>query len=106
MKDRWPTLRRTVKGDYVLWAQQHLIAAGQAVKADGIYSAAMEGAVAAFQGQNGLPVTGQIDAATWRALLTRDPARVSWKKRNPAFVTTKAATSSARHNEIAGKPGP
>ncbi len=105
VKDRWPTLRRTFKGDYVLWAQQHLIAAGQAVKADGIYSTAMVSAVEAFQGQNGLPVTGAIDSATWRALLARDPAKVSWKKRNPAFVTPRSAASSTRRSEIAGKPG-
>ena len=105
VKDRFPVLGRGARGDYIVWAQQHLVAAGAALKPDGIFSPETERAVEAFQAQSGLPVTGDLDAATWRALLARDPVPVSWKKRNPAFVTDKAASARSGRSEIADKPG-
>ena len=62
----------------VVWAQQHLLAAGQTVKTDGIYSATTEQAVVNFQTFNALPVTGRLDPATWAALLSHAPAPVDW----------------------------
>ncbi len=35
------------------------------ISVDGIYGPETAGAVAAFQGANGLPVTGEVDSATW-----------------------------------------
>lgn len=35
---------------------------------DGVYGSGMEAAVREFQASRGLPVTGRVDAATWRAV--------------------------------------
>jgi hypothetical protein len=74
----FPTLGRGSRGDVVVWAQQHLLAAGQAVKVNGTYDAATEQAVRNFQTAAGLPVTGQADLATWPLLLRYQPAPVDW----------------------------
>jgi hypothetical protein len=74
------------KGDLVVWAQQHLNGAGQSVAVTGTYDATTQQAVAQFQASAGLPATGQIDTATWNALLRVAPVAVDW---------TAAASSSA-----------
>jgi len=89
-KDRFPVLARNSRSDMVVWAQQHLVAAGAALKVDGILSPATEAAISAFQTQNGLAATGKLDAATWRKLLDRDPAAVQWTK-EPGFVRPRSA---------------
>jgi hypothetical protein len=68
-----PTVGRGARGDFVVWAQQHLITAGQSVTADGGYGAQTETAVRNFQSRAALPVTGSIDAPTWQALLRYAP---------------------------------
>ncbi|MGN6189546.1 MAG: peptidoglycan-binding domain-containing protein [Conexibacter sp.] len=80
----WPTLKAGSdgkvgsKGDLVVWAQQHLLGAGEPVTVDGQYGADTASAVADFQTRNGLPVTGQIDPLTWPVLLQATPAPVDW----------------------------
>ena len=74
----YPTLARGSRGDVVVWAQEHLLAAGQPVKVKGVYDASTEQAARTFQTVSGLPVTGQIDLATWPALLRYQPALVDW----------------------------
>lgn len=61
-----PLLARGARGNAVTVVQQQLIKVGTSLKggADGIYGAATEAAVRAFQTAKGLTVTGQIDAAT------------------------------------------
>jgi hypothetical protein len=71
-------LGRGAKGDLVIWAQQHLNSAGQTVTVDGDYGPATQQAVTNFQASNGLPATGQVDTATWNALLRYAPAPVNW----------------------------
>jgi hypothetical protein len=66
------------KGDLVVWAQEHLNGAGQAVAVTGTYDAATQQAVAQFQAGAGLPATGQIDTATWNALLRVAPVTPDW----------------------------
>jgi hypothetical protein len=66
------------KGDLVVWAQQHLNGAGQSVAVTGTYDATTQQAVAQFQASAGLPATGQIDTATWNALLRVAPVGVDW----------------------------
>jgi len=74
----YPTLKRGARGDLVLWVQEHLIAAGQSVATDGSFNAATETAVSNFQTARALLVTGQVDAATWDALLRYQPAAPNW----------------------------
>jgi hypothetical protein len=67
-------------GDLVVWAQEHLVAAGQQISIDGDFGPATQSAVENFQTQHGLPVTGVIDAPTWAALLRYRPVAVKWVK--------------------------
>jgi hypothetical protein len=73
-----PLLKRGGRGDLVVWAQEHLIAAGQQISVNGIYGAGTFAAVRAFQEAHGLPVDGAIGTATWRALLAFAPYRMRW----------------------------
>jgi len=77
-----PVLKRRSRGDLVVWAQEHLRAAGQVqLPVTGIFGKRTKGAVRAFQEDQGLPVDGVIGMATWRALLTFDPVRPRWAGR-------------------------
>ncbi len=95
----WPTLtvgsggKVGSRGDLVVWAQQHLLGAGQTVGVDGQFGAGTASAVRAFQSANNLPVTGQVDAETWPVLLKTAPAAVDW---------TAKARASARGARAAG----
>ena len=44
--------------------QQALKGQGENVKADGVWGPATQAALKHYQGQNGLPTTGQVDQAT------------------------------------------
>jgi hypothetical protein len=83
------TLAKGKQGDLVIWAQQHLKGAGQPVTVDGDFGAATEAAVQSFQASAGLPVTGQIDTATWQALLQHAPAPAKWAASSTAPKTAK-----------------
>lgn len=71
-----PVLKKGIKSETV-WAMQNLLlAAGYEMKsgdtvygADGSFGGATRRAVEKFQVENGLAVTGECDAATWRKLL-------------------------------------
>jgi murein L,D-transpeptidase YcbB/YkuD len=91
------TLAKGKKGDLVRWAQQHLKGAGQTLTADGDFGAGTVTAVKNFQTGAGLPPTGEIDTATWQALLEHAPAKVS---RAP-----KTAKLPARRYEIGPRSG-
>ncbi len=58
-----------LKGEAVRLAQRHLIALGfgQVGRPDGDFGGKSDRAVRAFQQELGLPVTGAVGAATWRA---------------------------------------
>ncbi len=74
-----PLLRKGSRGDLVVWAQEHLIAAGQTtLPVTGIYASKTSAAVAAFQAQNGLLADGQLGTDTWNKLLTYTPVKVPW----------------------------
>lgn len=49
-------------------AQLGLVEAGHAMEADGKYGTGTARIVREFQGDQGIPVTGSVDAATWRSL--------------------------------------
>jgi hypothetical protein len=83
---------RGAKSDLVRWAQEHLQAAGQAVSVDGAFGSQTVAAVESFQASKGLPATGEIDTATWRALTDGyDPAPQSYSKRAKNVTSAGAA---------------
>jgi hypothetical protein len=73
-----PTLSRGSKGDMVVWAQQHLLAAKKNVKVNGVFDGRTLTAVKAFQRNRKLAVTGRVDVPTWRKLLRLNPAKITW----------------------------
>ena len=88
-----PVLRKGSKGDLVVWAQEHLIAAGQSqLPVTGLFKGQTYDAVAAFQQQRGLLADGMIGTDTWRALLDYTPVRVAWG----SDVYTQARSITAR----------
>jgi hypothetical protein len=89
----YPLLKSGSKGDVVLWAQEHLMSAGQAISPTGTFDSATVNAVKSFQTANGLPVTGQADAATWPALLRLAPAPVVWNAKKSASASAARAGS-------------
>ncbi len=77
-----PVLKSRSRGDLVVWAQEHLRAAGQPqLPISGIFGRLTRAAVRAFQVDQGLPVDGVIGTATWQALLTFEPVRPRWAAR-------------------------
>jgi hypothetical protein len=98
-----PLLKRGSKGDLVVWAQEHLIAAGEDIPVTGIYGKATIAAVRAYQGAHGLPVDGAVGTSTWQSLLSFTPYRTPWsgtaaRARTSARAQTgsRAAASSSR----------
>jgi hypothetical protein len=65
-------------GDLVVWAQEHLLSAGYRLTIDGIYGPRTQTIVRRFQAAHHLPATGEVDPATWAALLRYPPAKVTW----------------------------
>ncbi len=113
-----PTLRRGSRGDLVVWAQQHLIAAGsENLPATGIFGRKTYAAVRSFQSKRGLKANGVLGSRTWRRLLKVRPVRVHWsakRGRSARLASASASASSAaaplsatlapKRNEI--DPGP
>jgi hypothetical protein len=79
-------------GDLVVWAQEHLLSAGQHIAIDGAFGPKTLAAVKRFQRAHGLPATGLIDTNTWNALLRYRAAHVVWTKR----AVVASASASAR----------
>ena len=77
------------QGDLVVWAQEHLLSAGDQVTVNGVFGATTQSAVKAFQTAHGIPVSGQVDATTWFYLLRYPAANVTWtaKGARPARAT-------------------
>ena len=61
-----PTLEKGAKNDYVEIAQIRL-----GIDSDGIFGSGTYNAVKQFQSKRNLPVTGKIDANTWKALFSQ-----------------------------------
>jgi hypothetical protein len=90
-----PLLRRGSRGDLVVWAQEHLIGAGQArLPVTGIFGRQTAAAVRAFQESRGLHVDGTIGTTTWAELLGVEPVRPRWSARR-ARTRRGAAASRA-----------
>ncbi len=85
------TLARGAQGDVVVWAQEHLLTAGEQVTVDGGFGPATQAAVEDFQTAHGLAPTGVIDTPAWEALLRYAPARVTWVMRRHKLSATASA---------------
>ena len=113
------TLRVGDQGDVVVWAQEHLLGAGQSVSVDGSYGPAMKAAVRRFQLSKGLrPASGTLGTLTWRALLRSRPASVRWTAGGARIASAAragngpfdapvplSASLPAKRDEIAGSGG-
>jgi hypothetical protein len=77
-------------GDLVVWAQEHLAAAGDAVPIDGDFGPMTQSAVVQFQSAHGLPTSGMIDQPTWQALLAYKPVKVTWVKQQGKTIAVAA----------------
>jgi hypothetical protein len=75
-----PLLRRKSRGDLVVWAQQHLAAAGADLPVTGFFGPKTQRAVRLFKEERGLPANGVIDTETWEKLLELTPYRPSWAR--------------------------
>jgi hypothetical protein len=73
-----PPLKRKAKGDLVVWAQQHLVAAGAEVPVTGFFGPRTARAVRLFKEARGMPANGVIDTDTWEQLLVFTPYRPNW----------------------------
>jgi hypothetical protein len=94
-----PALQLGSRGDMVVWAQEHLVTAGEEISVNGIFGNGTRGAVRSFQEDHGLFVDGQIGTATWRILLQFAPTPVNWaagsRRRASSSSAGRAATPSA-----------
>jgi hypothetical protein len=90
--NNYATLGTGANGDVVVWAQEHLLSAGENLSVDGGFGPATKAAVIAFQSAHQIAATGLIDQATWQALLHYAPARVTWviRKRKQTATVAKA----------------
>jgi peptidoglycan hydrolase-like protein with peptidoglycan-binding domain len=79
----WPALSLHSRGDQVVWLQEYLAAAEPQTPTSGIFDAATQAALEAFQISRGLPATGVADASTWPALLALTPIPVQWTSSTP-----------------------
>ncbi len=86
----YPVLHRGSAGDPVIWAQEHLIGAGENLGVDGRFGAHTKIAVEDFQSRHDITPTGTIGPLTWKALLQVKPVRIDWSK--PRKTLTKAET--------------
>jgi hypothetical protein len=89
---------RGASGDLVVWAQEHLVAAGFPVKISGQFKYRTSDQVAAFQAKHGLTTDGEIGPDTWAALLRYKPVHVDWSlsRHVTAGAQLRAAAASIR----------
>jgi peptidoglycan hydrolase-like protein with peptidoglycan-binding domain len=83
----------TWAGDLVVWAQEHLLEAGQPVQIDGAFGSQTRAAVLAFQLAHGLQLTGMVDQATWQALLRYPRPNVVWTTKQGQVTASSAGRS-------------
>jgi len=111
-------LGRGAQGDLVVWAQEHLVSAGEQIPIDGAFGPATQAAVGQFQTAHGIQAIGSIGPVTWRALLRFRPAAVTWTSGGATAASAgdvrtgtrivpvpKSASLPAKRDEIAGAGG-
>lgn len=94
--DAYPKLSKGSSGDLVVWAQEHLRGAGEAVPVTGFYGDRTVRAVKRFQRSNGLDVTGVIGPKTWRLLLDVKPVSIDWSSKRSPGAKPSASGSAPR----------
>lgn len=87
-----PLLKRKSRGDMVVWAQQHLVAAGADLPVTGFFGPRTARAVREFKESKGLPANGVIDTDTWNALLELTPYQPNWARARTSTGREKPAT--------------
>jgi hypothetical protein len=102
-EDEYPTLKIGAKGDLVVWAQEHLITAGDEVAVDGIFEGATRRAVRAFQEAHGLSVDGRLGSETWAQLVDYTPFRVEWAA-STSVASSRGALAAAHRPRSASLP--
>ena len=103
----YPTLSSGSQGDLVVWAQEHLVAAGATVATDGSFGSLTAAAVRAFQTAHGIRATGVIDATTWPALLALQAAAHDWAAAGAARASVASAGGGGtRASAASGRNGP
>jgi hypothetical protein len=105
VSDAWPLLRLKARGDQVVWMQEYLAAAEPQTPTNGIFDAATQSALTAFQVSRGLPATGVADAATWPALLALTPIPIQWNSGAPPSGGT-GPTGASGPSGASGATGP
>ncbi len=100
----YASLSQGAQGDLVVWAQEHLVSAGDRVAIDGAFGANTKAAVRRFQAARGLPAIGRIGPATWRALLRFAPAHVTWVTKRSKQVARTAGAGALLVPRSAGLP--
>ena len=103
--DPMASIGEGARGDLVVWAQEHLVSAGQQIPVDGNFDASTLDAVENFQLAHGLTVDGIVGPETWAALLHYRPATVVWgapaplggqRSRGPRTPATRSSMSRSR----------
>ncbi len=89
----YASLGAGARGDVVVWAQEHLAAAGERIAIDGSFGPKTKAAVQAVQRAHGLPAIGLIGPATWAALLRYAPVHVNWVTRGSRQVASVAGAN-------------
>jgi Putative peptidoglycan binding domain len=89
-------IARGAVGDVVVWAQEHLLSAGDPVTVDGAFGKQTQTAVKRFQRAHGLAASGAIDPYTWRALLAFKAPAIRWTQRAHGQLTAQVAAVRAR----------
>ena len=110
--DSFPFLKQGSSGDAVVWAQQHLAGGGYMGKVTGYFKANTRAAVVAFQDDRGLAETGQVNGATWKAMLAvLKPLKIRWTKSGAVAAGSTNAMPEPRSASLPAKryeipPGP
>ena len=91
-----PLLKRKAAGDMVVWAQEHLVAAGADLPITGLFGRQTARAVRVFKEEHGLPANAVVDTDTWNALLAFTPYRPRWTAAGASGVSTARAKPATR----------
>jgi peptidoglycan hydrolase-like protein with peptidoglycan-binding domain len=102
--DAYPKLHRGSRGDLVVFAQELLRAGGPKVKVTGVFSKKMKRAVRRFQRRAGVRPNAKIGIATWKKLLSREPASVRWSLRKKKKSKKASAASGESGPRSASLP--
>jgi Putative peptidoglycan binding domain len=103
------SLAKGSTGDVVVWAQEHLLAAGYPIAVDGSFGPQTRAAVEDFQLAHRLPVTGTINPKTWAGLLHYAAPAITWAQKGKALsaqVTTATLARARRTRSALTLPVP